>query len=371
MATGTENTRWRVIGSSVSGASHIRGGIPNQDALGWLQKSGSSRSLIVAASDGHGSAKYFRSHIGSRLAVETAIGLAQEFLNGQPDTKNLSAIKRTAEERLPQEMSRRWKEAVESHIANNPLSDEELAALEKKDGVAAREAIQNKPVHAYGATILTVLVEESFILYLQLGDGDILLVSDGGGVERPLPKDERLFANETTSLSSHNAWSDFRFSFQTLAGPPPALILLSTDGYANSFVSEEAFLKVGKDLLEMIRAGGLDEVNQSLETWLSEASAAGSGDDITLAIICRADALISPDQGSLAAEVSHVEGKSSAETKATGNDSVEPAGLPADSLQPDSLAAEPSSAESSSAKPTSDKPSPAQQESVAPEDEKP
>jgi serine/threonine protein phosphatase PrpC len=364
MATGTENTRWRVIGSSVSGASHIRGGIPNQDALGWLQKSGASRSLIVAASDGHGSAKYFRSHIGSRLAIETAISLAQEFLNGQPDIKNLSAIKRTAEERLPQEMSRRWREAVESHVENNPFSDEELDTLEKKDGVAAREAVQNKPVHAYGATILTALVVESFILYLQLGDGDILLVSDGGDVERPLPKDERLFANETTSLSSQNAWRDFRFSFQTLAGPPPALILLSTDGYANSFIGEEDFLKVGKDLLEMIRSDGLDEVNQNLETWLNEASAAGSGDDITLAIICRADALRSPDQDSLAAEVSHVEESLNAETSVTGNDSAEPVGLPADSLP-----TEPSSAEPSSAESTSEKPSPVQQ--VAPEEEKP
>lgn len=371
MATGTENTRWRVIGSSVSGASHIRGGIPNQDALGWLQKSGSRRSLIVAASDGHGSPKYFRSHIGSRLAVETAITLAQEFLNGQPDSKNLSAIKRTAEERLPQELSRRWREAVESHIENNPFSDEELAALEKKDGVAAREAVQNKPVHAYGATILTALVEESFILYLQLGDGDILLVSDGGDVERPLPKDERLFANETTSLSSQSAWSDFRFSFQTLAGPPPALILLSTDGYANSFISEEAFLKVGKDLLEMIRADGLDEVNQNLETWLNEASAAGSGDDITLAIICRADALRRPDQDSLTAAASPVEETLSAQTKATDTDSAEPAGPPADSSPTESSSTEPLSTESSSSESTSDKPSPAEQPSVAPEEEKP
>ncbi|HEX8088193.1 MAG TPA: PP2C family serine/threonine-protein phosphatase [Blastocatellia bacterium] len=322
METGAENTRWLVIGSSVIGASHIRAGLPNQDAVGWLQKTGAGRSLIVAASDGHGSAKYFRSHVGSRLAVEAAIALGQEFLNGQPDIKNLSAIKRTAEERLPREMSRRWTEAVEAHIKSSPISAEEMDALEKKDGVAAREAIQEKPSHAYGATILIVLVEESFILYLQLGDGDILLVSDGGDVERPLPKDERLFANETTSLSSQNAWSDFRFSFQTLVGPPPALILLSTDGYANSFISDEAFLKIGKDFLDMIRADGLDKVNANLETWLSEASAAGSGDDITLAIVCRTDALSSPGHGSLADEGLPAGERSSAHIEATGKETA-------------------------------------------------
>jgi serine/threonine protein phosphatase PrpC len=370
MATGAENTRWLVIGSSVIGASHIRAGLPNQDAVGWLQKSGSGRSLIVAASDGHGSAKYFRSHVGSRLAVEAAIALGQEFLDGQPDIKNLSAIKRTAEERLPQEMSRRWREAVEAHLESNPISAEEMDALEKKDGVAAREAIQERPTHAYGATILTVLVEESFILYLQLGDGDILLVSDDGGVERPLPKDERLFANETTSLSSRNAWSDFRFGFQTLVGPPPALILLSTDGYANSFISEEAFLKVGKDFLDMIRADGLDKVNASLEAWLSEASAAGSGDDITLAIIYRADALSGTGQGSPASEGAPAGEQSSADTAATGKASTDKETADEDSSEPAALPADSSPAGPSSAEASPTETSTAGGQAVAPEEEK-
>jgi serine/threonine protein phosphatase PrpC len=349
MATETGNTGWRVIGSSVRGASHIRTGLPNQDAMGWLQKAGASQSLIVAASDGHGSAKYFRSHVGSRLAIESAISLAQEFLNGQPDLKNLSAIKRTAEERLAQEMSRRWKEAVEAHVESNPITAEELDALEKTDGITAREAIANKPIHAYGATILTVLVSESFILYLQLGDGDILLVSNRGDVERPLPKDERLFANETTSLSSESAWSDFRFGFQTLAGSPPALIMLSTDGYANSFVNEEAFTKVGTDLLEMIRADGLDTVDENLDGWLTEASASGSGDDITLAIICRTGALKIPDENlpineSLPAEKSssaEAEAISNAESEAAGDESTEPAQSPAEPLPTEQQAVAP------------------------------
>jgi serine/threonine protein phosphatase PrpC len=76
-----------------------------------------------------------------------------------------------------------------------------------------------------------------------------------------------------------------------LLDPPPVLILLATDGYANSFVNEAAFLQVGTDILEMIRADGLEAVQESLETWLSEASQAGSGDDITLGILCRADVL--------------------------------------------------------------------------------
>ena len=310
MTEGTADSNWWVIGRSVRGASHARTGLPNQDAIGWIQIQDVGRRLIVAVSDGHGSPKYFRSDIGSRLAIKTALVLGQEFLDGQPDLKNLSTVKRTAEERLPQEMARRWAEAVKSHIEANPLSDEELGTLEKTDGLAAREAIAANPVRAYGATIVVAIVEESFILYLQLGDGDILLVTDSGEVKRPLPGDERLFANETTSLGSQNSWPDFRFGFQTLVGDPPALILLSTDGYANSFVNEEAFLKVGKDILEILSSEGVAAVDQNLEGWLTEASSAGSGDDTTLAIICRMDALSHTPDASPDKDIAEAAGES-------------------------------------------------------------
>jgi serine/threonine protein phosphatase PrpC len=323
----TADSRWWVIGRSVRGASHARTGLPNQDAIGWIQVQGEGQRLIVAVSDGHGSAKYFRSHIGSRLAIKTALALGQEFLDGQPDLKNLSAVKRTAEERLPQEMARRWTEAVKSHIEANPLADEELAELERTDGATAREDIAANPLRAYGATIVIAIVEESFILFLQLGDGDILLVTDSGEVERPLPNDARLFANETTSLVSQNSWPDFRFGFQALVGDPPALILLSTDGYANSFVNEEAFLKIGKDLLEILSSEGIEAVDQSLEGWLTEASSAGSGDDTTLAIICRADALSNaPDASPDKAVAEAVEAPVSDESREAGRLSEEGAG---------------------------------------------
>jgi hypothetical protein len=284
-------TEWRAIGQSVRGAAHLRTGLPNQDAIRWLPASGVGPPLILAVSDGHGSAKYFRSHIGSEQAVEAVAWMIQDLLDGQPDPANLSAIKRTAEDRLPREIVRRWEEAVAEHVKQSPLTPDELGTLEQQKGVVARQAVADNPSLAYGATVLAVLVAETFILYLQLGDGDILTVDKDGQVSRPLERDARLLANQTTSLCSTDAWRDVQVRFQALVDPPPVLILLATDGYANSFVNEAAFLQVGTDILEMIRADGLEAVRGSLETWLSEASQAGSGDDITLGILCRADVL--------------------------------------------------------------------------------
>ena len=287
MAADTLGTEWRVIGASVRGAGHVRAGLPKQDAIRWLPEAGEGVPLTVAASDGHGSAKYFRSDAGALLAVDTAMQVMQEFLKGQPEGAAPSAIKRTAEERLPQELVRRWKEAVEAALRDTPFSADELEGLAKSDGPAACQAVEASPLLAYGATLLIVVVTESFILYLQLGDGDILAVTEAGEVSRPLAGDERLFANETTSLCTPNAWRDMRVRFQVLSSLPPALILLSTDGYANSFRDDAGFLKVGSDLLEIIRTDGLGKVRDSLEMWLTEASQAGSGDDVTLGVVCR------------------------------------------------------------------------------------
>lgn len=280
---------WHVIGKSIRGASHERTGRPNQDAICWLPESGIGPPLILAISDGHGSAQHFRSDLGAQFAVATAMTELQPFLDGQPELSNLSAVKHLAEEQVPRRLVWVWREAVTAHVAEHPFTEEEWTRLIEEKGPPARQAVEANPALAYGATLLITLVTEAFILHLQLGDGDILTVSERGEVTRPLPVDERLIANETTSLCSPNAWRDFRVGFQVFTQHPHALILLSTDGYANSFADEVGFLKVGSDLLEMIRSQGLDQANVNLERWLTEASQEGSGDDISLGIIRRVE----------------------------------------------------------------------------------
>ncbi|MEJ5308246.1 MAG: protein phosphatase 2C domain-containing protein [Anaerolineae bacterium] len=277
---------WRVVGRSVQGASHARGGVPNQDAIQWFPESGVGPPLILSVSDGHGSPRNFRSDVGAQFAVAEVTNLMRELLlAGQPDPAKLSTIKRTAEERLPREIVRRWRAAVDRHLADNPITEAELEMLEKRRDPKARRAIEKDPHIAYGATLLSVLITSGFILYLQLGDGDILTVADNGEVTRPMTRDPRLMANETTSLCMDEAWREVQIKFQALYGPHPALVLLSTDGYANSFVNDAAFLKVGSDILDILRTDGLESVEQNLSGWLQDASAAGSGDDITMGIV--------------------------------------------------------------------------------------
>jgi hypothetical protein len=162
--------RWRVIGQSVRGASHVRVELPNQDAICWQPESESAPPLILAVSDGHGSAKCFRSHAGSSLAVNTAIEVLQEFMARLSELPGPSAVKRWAKENLPREIVHRWRDAVADAISAASFTSAEMDQLETQKSVGRRREAVLNPIIAYGATLLTVLVTETFILYLRYLD---------------------------------------------------------------------------------------------------------------------------------------------------------------------------------------------------------
>ena len=264
---------WRAFGSSVCGASHQRRRLPNQDALRWQPNSAGGATLAVAVADGHGSPMCFRSAAGADLAVNAAT----ELLVDAPGFDE-------AAEWLPRRLTEEWRRAVEEHVRSHPFSAQEL------DGLARQRPVQDdaaRALLAYGSTILTAIATPECMVYAQLGDGDILLVSETGEVARPFPADRRLLGMETTSLCGEEAWNEMRVLVQPASEPLPELVLLATDGYANSFRDDRGFLKIGADVLEMIRQDGIEGVAHNLEGWLSEASELGSGDDITLGGLCR------------------------------------------------------------------------------------
>jgi serine/threonine protein phosphatase PrpC len=285
-AVASEKHHWQAIGASVRGASHIRAHRPNQDALRWWPRRGDGSTLILAVSDGHGGDRYTRSHVGAGIAVRTAVQvLSRDLLDlyrenaAEPD---LSQIKGMCEEWLPKVIVRRWQERVQRHLRRYPLLPNEQTHW------FPQTTSSSKPDHglrAYGATLIALLLTSRFHLYLQLGDGDILTIGADGRVSRPpLAADERLLGNDTTSLCMADAWRNLRLYFQPLVAPPPALILLATDGYANSFVDGEAFEQVGADLLEAIKREGHQAIKDQLPSWLEHTSTSGSGDDITVAL---------------------------------------------------------------------------------------
>jgi hypothetical protein len=265
----------QVVGATVRGPMHSRAGQPNQDALAWRPPSGSGDFLVVAVADGHGGSKGFRSEIGAKLAVGVAMDVLRQRV---PDLDP-----ETTEWPLLREITGCWATAVRTDLAERPFTERELQRLQEQATGGADE-LERNPLLAYGSTLVTVAVTPKAVHYLQLGDGDILTVWPGGEVRRPIPVDRRLLGNDTTSLCLDNAWRDFRVAAD-LAGHLPRMVLVCTDGYANSFRDEGGFEQVGTDLLAIVERQGLDAVAGSLEGWLTETAQLGAGDDATLAVI--------------------------------------------------------------------------------------
>jgi hypothetical protein len=266
----------------------LQSGLPNQDALGfWLPESGAGPPAILAIADGHGSAQHFRSADGAQLAVEMANALLLQFASANGKERSLAELQAAAGE-LPRMILENWTAKVTAHLAAKPFRDEEFERLGEKEAEARAEISQN-PLIAYGATLLVVLITASYALYMQIGDGDILFVDDSGATSRPVPPDPRLIANQTTSLCQPTAARDFRMHIESPLIHAPALVLVSTDGYANSFASDADFLQIGADFLAMAHEHGLAGVAERLPGILREASEKGSGDDVTFGIMRRED----------------------------------------------------------------------------------
>ena len=251
---------------SVRGASHEDSGTPCQDSARVLI---TERLAVAAVSDGHGSEKHFRSASGSEMAARVALRSVTDFCerNG-----SLGAVFRSD----PREAARRiagniicgWNDEIAAHLRFSPLTPQERSIFEKYGGL--------QPEVMYGATLLLAAVDENGVFGLQIGDGTFTLET-ASGIGLPMPEDERLVGNLTTSLCDCDAINSFRSFWQEgeILG-----VTLSSDGLINSFLSRD-------DLLSF--AGRTSHLSQqdipALSEHLRERSVAGSRDDISVAVI--------------------------------------------------------------------------------------
>jgi hypothetical protein len=86
----------------------------------------------------------------------------------------------------------------------------------------------------------------------------------------------------TESLCMDDSWLEFKTGIFDFHALEPKLILLSTDGYYNSFNNTAGFLKIGLDYLAFLEELGYSYLSQNLYNILRQTSIEGSGDDITL-----------------------------------------------------------------------------------------
>ncbi|MEI9985143.1 MAG: PP2C family serine/threonine-protein phosphatase [Aliidongia sp.] len=260
LARRQEESDWVALGASVRGIAHLLRNQPNQDAVAWSECAKPGGPVVVAVADGHGSLRHPRSGEGARFAVEIAIDLIGQWLREAPLGADPAA--------LPYAIQSAWQQAVEDHLAIEPVEGGEL-----RDGAA---------YFLYGTTLLVAGSYFGRTLCLQIGDGDILALRPDGSVLWPLPDSPDCFDNFTDSLCQDDAGDRFRVA---LIDDEVALLLLASDGYGNSYEDDETFEAIGPDYLALLNRVGPERVAAGLPGWLAEITRSGSGDDITLGLL--------------------------------------------------------------------------------------
>jgi len=278
--------QWRVRGEAVPGAAPASDGRPQQGALAWTPPSGEGTRVILAISGGQGRATPFRSALGAALAVRVATTELQHLLQHPYDSASLSALRPVLERRVPRRLVRAWQTGVAAHVAERPFTEAEWARLVAQEGAPARQRVEAQPALAYAATLVSVVVRDADILYVQLGAGDIVTVAETGEVARPWGTDARLLATDTPSLGLPDAWQACRVHVQRVSAVDPALIVLATAGDAPA-CREEGLLQGGAELLELLRREGCEGVQHTLAGWRAATAPHGTRDDRTLGLLSR------------------------------------------------------------------------------------
>lgn len=263
----------QIYGESVQGASHIRNGAVCQDSYKTVQVS--DDVALIAVADGHGSASCPHSKTGSRIAVNVFCRIMEDLLHNFSENMDffMTFLNREGEVKVAQAIDAEWKRRVwKAH------TDNKREKPTGENGDIDKSAVYKM----YGTTLLGLMITPTFIFAFQLGDGDILYV-DADEIQ-PVIEGDKILGTETHSLCRMDAWKKAIALIRKRdeSEHTPYFYLMSTDGFANSFRSQNDFYITCRDYYKLIQEHGFRAVTSNLKEWLRETSELGCGDDITV-----------------------------------------------------------------------------------------
>lgn len=248
---------------SFRGNAHIKNNMPCQDASGYLK--GDNYSILSVA-DGHGDSAYFRSDIGSYLAVKTSLSFVNSFILEHGLQKWSNSI----EKKFKNGLVSSWYNAVDNHVNNHPFDSNERSLL-----------FNAKDQKAYGTTLIVVVVSESFSLLVQVGDGRIASIDNNGVVDlNPHHFYDDLDSNSEFELTSSLAQDNINFRFLPVDSDIPYSYALFTDGLEKAFNPSNLSQRI---LASAILSQIEDKWYISVADMINDCSIR-EGDDVSLAL---------------------------------------------------------------------------------------
>jgi hypothetical protein len=257
---------WQAVAAVARGVAHAARGRAVQDAVRTAR--GADGVTVVAVADGHGHARHFRSETGAVLAVDAACSQALRRLPALL-VADAARPQRAVRQSFVPQLVEHWRAAVAGHLVQLPYT----------------EPVED-PFVPYGTTLVMAAACPPWLLCLQIGDGDVLVVRPDGTSFTPVPPDASLDGRRTTSLCQADAAASVRLAVVDLRREDVAVVLLATDGYGNAQREDDWQPEVGADLAELAAGHGPDWFAGQLPLWAELcASGAGSGDDTSIALL--------------------------------------------------------------------------------------
>lgn len=278
------------------GASHIKSDKVCQD---YSFCESTPELSIALVSDGHGGERYFRSNIGSELACKVSSNLIRTFVSqipadffagvpltqygvngeccGQPSKKHIDALRQ-----LGNSIIAKWRERIENHAKENPISEEELSVLSEEYHKDLTD--KNRLAKVYGCTLIGYVQTPSYWFGFQIGDGKCFSFHKETGPKEPILWDDACFLNKTTSLCDSYASEKIRYTFQG-DGSFPYAVFLGSDGLDDSFGEDKNLINFYIQVLKLAYKSCPENVEEVLASDLPILSKRGSQDDMSIAAI--------------------------------------------------------------------------------------
>ena len=283
-APAEKSIRRHAFAVSSIGHSHKKEGTLCQD---WAETAEGDGFLIIAVSDGHGSRNFVRSDRGSRFACRAALDAMHDFAS-EIRAEHIVGSRRANEvvSMLCKNIIMRWRDAVNEDVKACPFTEDEVKNVSDKyrESYLAGEQAE----HAYGATLIALLITEEYMLAIRNGDGECVTVSRRGHMDKPIPWNDKCEASVVTSMCDRSAIDEFRFFYTT---DLPAAAFIGTDGVDNSYPRTEELFELYANICTEAVDNGAENMKSELEAFLPVMTEKGSGDDVSIAAILDSELL--------------------------------------------------------------------------------
>lgn len=274
--------------------------------------------VIMACADGHGDRRCKYAAKGAELATWVITKVLQDMRKVEDSIEDYGVVLNDGREEIIKKFICGWVGAVlDDYKVNHPedttfqqefneLSKYAKSIYDVRSGEMpvrefrtlaeyrhGREEAIYKITLLYGTTMNAMVVTDKFVFAIGIGDGDVVAVN-GKRVEWLLPSSNQF---DTSPASLCGNFGVMLENFASIYVPvtkgrkltdsffQPEILMISTDGLRNAFLSDEAFAEKLLEIAQAFKKGDGKNFVRNSKKWIEERSMYGvTQDDIAFSL---------------------------------------------------------------------------------------